>query len=323
MSPKKKKDDPSTADATDATNLPDDLAFPASLTSKWESLRQLEERFRCKICYDLFRDPVMTSCGHHFCSLCVRQYYVYHQKCPQCERENLESQLRTDRDLKDILVLLCRVVLPDLEKEKVTIPNSSTPVPKTPVRRSPSPKPSTSKTPQRPPRPASPQPSTSRVTLEPETPAQGPSCPVCNAQVEAKRMNTHLDLCLNGLEDPELSKSTTKKTPQMPLTSPKPASPSPQKTFSFTQPPPKSCAISRPQTLVKRVEMKPAQKLVYHLLKDGELKRKLREAGLPTDGDKKALIARHQRFCVIWNSQIDLVSVVFLVFSAISSKFYF
>ncbi len=52
------------------------------------------------------------------------------------------------------------------------------------------------------------------------------------------------------------------------------------------------------------------QKLVYHLLKESELRKRLKEKGLDAKGDKRTLIARHQRFAALWNSQCDLVSFV-------------
>lgn len=31
----------------------------------------LEPRFECPICLTWLRDPVLTSCGHKFCSQCI------------------------------------------------------------------------------------------------------------------------------------------------------------------------------------------------------------------------------------------------------------
>ncbi len=55
--------------------------------------------------------------------------------------------------------------------------------------------------------------------------------------------------------------------------------------------------------------MKPMQKIVYHLVKDADLRKKLREEGLDTKGDRKTLIARHQKFVLLWNAQCDSVSL--------------
>ena len=40
-------------------------------------------------------------------------------------------------------------------------------------------------------------------------------------------------------------------------------------------------------------------------MKDGEIKRRLSEVGLPTQGDRRALIRRHQEFTLLYNTQCD------------------
>ena len=54
--------------------------------------------------------------------------------------------------------------------------------------------------------------------------------------------------------------------------------------------------------------MRPIRKTVYHLVKETELRKLLREAGLDAKGDKTSLVKRHQRFAAIWNTQCQLVS---------------
>ena len=40
-------------------------------------------------------------------------------------------------------------------------------------------------------------------------------------------------------------------------------------------------------------------------MKDVEIKRRLSEVGLPTQGDRRALIRRHQEFTLLYNTQCD------------------
>lgn len=58
---------------------------------------------------------------------------------------------------------------------------------------------------------------------------------------------------------------------------------------------------------LNKPKMKPVQKVVYHLMKESELRKKLKDEGLDTKGDKKTLIQRHQRFAVLWNAQCQSV----------------
>eukprot|EP00058_Branchiostoma_floridae_P014243 XP_002599731.1 hypothetical protein BRAFLDRAFT_105169 [Branchiostoma floridae] len=46
-------------------------------------------------------------------------------------------------------------------------------------------------------------------------------------------------------------------------------------------------------------------KLVYNLMSDKDLRKRLKEKGLSTQGDRQALIARHHEFVLRYNSQCD------------------
>ncbi|KAK4297804.1 hypothetical protein Pmani_029808 [Petrolisthes manimaculis] len=47
-------------------------------------------------------------------------------------------------------------------------------------------------------------------------------------------------------------------------------------------------------------------KLVYSLLNDKQLKQKLREAGLGTQGDRSTLVTRHKRYTTLYNAECDV-----------------
>ncbi|CAD6199306.1 unnamed protein product [Caenorhabditis auriculariae] len=46
-----------------------------------------EEDFCCSICLDVFIDPVITTCGHTFCSFCISQHTILHHNCPMCRQK--------------------------------------------------------------------------------------------------------------------------------------------------------------------------------------------------------------------------------------------
>ncbi|XP_054269395.1 E3 ubiquitin-protein ligase RAD18-like [Macrosteles quadrilineatus] len=57
---------------------------------------------------------------------------------------------------------------------------------------------------------------------------------------------------------------------------------------------------------VKNVpKRKPLAKMVWHMMAEKDLRKKLKEYGLNTQGDKKSLIARIQRYIVLYNSECD------------------
>ncbi|XP_029971268.1 tripartite motif containing 105 [Salarias fasciatus] len=59
----------------------------------------LREDLTCAICCDLFRDPVMLTCMHHFCKLCISRYWRGTQgpvTCPQCRKEFSSKHFQTN-----------------------------------------------------------------------------------------------------------------------------------------------------------------------------------------------------------------------------------
>lgn len=55
----------------------------------------------------------------------------------------------------------------------------------------------------------------------------------------------------------------------------------------------------------ERSQRKFLPKLVYHLLSDKEIKKKLKEHGLSTSGNRQALIRRHKNFIILYNANCD------------------
>lgn len=57
-------------------------------------LAPLESSLRCQVCKDFFDNPVITSCSHTFCSLCIRRCLSTEGKCPVCRSADQELKLR-------------------------------------------------------------------------------------------------------------------------------------------------------------------------------------------------------------------------------------
>ncbi|KAL4649212.1 zinc-binding protein A33-like isoform X1 [Arapaima gigas] len=59
----------------------------------------LKEELTCAICCDLFTEPVMLGCMHHFCKACISTYWKGLRgrvSCPQCRQEFSSHQLHTN-----------------------------------------------------------------------------------------------------------------------------------------------------------------------------------------------------------------------------------
>uniref|UniRef100_A0A8C6WNP6 Uncharacterized protein n=1 Tax=Neogobius melanostomus TaxID=47308 RepID=A0A8C6WNP6_9GOBI len=70
------------------------------------ALEELQSELTCPVCLELFRDPVILECGHHFCQKCIIQCWEVKAEellnCPKC-RKSCARKLRPNS-------LLCNVV---------------------------------------------------------------------------------------------------------------------------------------------------------------------------------------------------------------------
>lgn len=81
-------------------DLPDStdwLETPLSLLAPFES------SLRCQVCKDFFDNPVITSCSHTFCSLCIRRCLSAEGKCPACRSSDQELKLRRNWAVQELV----------------------------------------------------------------------------------------------------------------------------------------------------------------------------------------------------------------------------
>lgn len=81
-------------------DLPDSTDW---LNSSLPALAPLESALRCQICKDFFNNPVITSCSHTFCSLCIRRCLSAEGKCPACRSSDQEVKLRRNWAVQEIV----------------------------------------------------------------------------------------------------------------------------------------------------------------------------------------------------------------------------
>ncbi|KAM6989156.1 E3 ubiquitin-protein ligase TRIM39-like [Tautogolabrus adspersus] len=64
---------------------------------------KLEEKLCCPVCHDIFQDPVMLSCSHSFCRVCVHRWRDKgNQECPVCKRRQSNELLPPNLVLRDL-----------------------------------------------------------------------------------------------------------------------------------------------------------------------------------------------------------------------------
>lgn len=84
-----------------------DIPDPSDwIDSKLSGLKEIDETLRCHICKEFFTAPMITGCGHTFCSLCIQRYLTNtSQRCPTCMQEQQISQLRKNVTVETLVEL--------------------------------------------------------------------------------------------------------------------------------------------------------------------------------------------------------------------------
>src|SRR6266536_757881 len=88
-------------------NIPMDSTFDVPDSTDWlptplADLARVEASLRCQVCKDFFNTPMITSCSHTFCSLCIRRCLSIDGKCPACRTGEQEIKLRRNWAVQEI-----------------------------------------------------------------------------------------------------------------------------------------------------------------------------------------------------------------------------
>jgi DNA repair protein Rad18 len=83
----------------------DDVSDPSDWrTTSVPGLLPLDSNLRCLICKDFYSAPVITTCQHTFCSLCIRRSLSAEPVCPTCRATNIsDSGLRQNKVVEDLV----------------------------------------------------------------------------------------------------------------------------------------------------------------------------------------------------------------------------
>ena len=83
-------------------------SYDVADSSDWLStplapLSAVESGLRCQVCKDFYNTPMMTSCSHTFCSLCIRRCLTSDGKCPSCRTPDQELRLRRNWAIEELV----------------------------------------------------------------------------------------------------------------------------------------------------------------------------------------------------------------------------
>lgn len=294
-----------------ATNNTYDVSDPTD----WQgtplaSLTQVEHSLRCHVCKDFFESPMITTCCHTFCSLCIRRALGTDAKCPLCRTTDQVSSLRVNHAIReavdvftgsrDAMLQFARQAAAgvpattpkrkaDQEADETSIPKRTRMSTRSSSARAS--RATAAMMEQEADRPEE----TEDEPYVPGTPAHGPvqqsqcqltrkaddglvECPICQWRMEPQKVDRHLDTDCPG-----------EPRPQPVRTKPK--------TFGF------STARQTSNTPTVTYERLPL--LNFTLLNESKLKKKLMDAGISAQGNKLAMERRYKEWALMWNANCD------------------
>ncbi|KIX08751.1 DNA repair protein rad18 [Rhinocladiella mackenziei CBS 650.93] len=294
------------------------------LSTPLAALAPLDSSLRCQVCKDFFTTPMITSCSHTFCSLCIRRYLSQEGRCPACRESDQEIKLRRNWVVEELVAnfnvsrkgLLAfaknaaqkpgediepgrpkkRRKVAEVTSNGVGIERRST--------RSQSRRMASDDGQQSLPSPqeaAHDSEDEGGVYEDQETgssnfingnsePNDGlVECPCCRRRMKETLINSHLDKCIVG----------ESHTPQD--DSPSPAPPNRQ-----IAPPGTIAYAQKPRA--KQSERLPF--INYSLLNETALRKKLRDLGIPNHGPKDLMRRRHTEWVNLWNANCDSTNPV-------------
>uniref|UniRef100_H3DAW2 RING-type E3 ubiquitin transferase n=1 Tax=Tetraodon nigroviridis TaxID=99883 RepID=H3DAW2_TETNG len=282
------------------------LQMEPDLPPNLAALKNVDNLLRCPICFDFLNITMMTKCSHNFCSLCIRKFFSYKLLCPVCNTQASEQDLRNNRLLDDLVTSFQHA-----RQQLLKVVFESPPIsPKTPA-----------------------------SAVKCKTPREkGQTCQssfLSNYFQKKPKTSPIKEPCLHGsvaqsggekeTSDRHRSKEDTACNSH--TSAPEAAhSSSPSKDIKpVIKVECPVCSVSVPQhfinkhldTCLTRGEKKeslrsslgktrrPLGKLVYNLLSIQELKKRLKECHLSTQGSRDQLIKRHQNYVQIYNAECD------------------
>ncbi|XP_056380965.1 E3 ubiquitin-protein ligase RAD18 isoform X3 [Hyla sarda] len=275
-------------------------------------LQELEDLLHCGICFDYFNIAMMIpQCSHNYCSLCIRKFLSYKTQCPTCCVAVTESELRNNRLLDDLVRTFASA-------RKYLSQSLSVTSPQTPQDHS-----------------------TGKLASSKRQLFAGKDIKQENKSMDtflvksskkiSNRSYSATDDVMDATLDGELSapSSSTIKVKQEPgvmdQTSEEVSPPNtPSTSLAKVKVECPVCGVGileqyinnhldgcltrdeKKESLRSSVQKrKPVAKVVYNLLSERDLRKRLKEVGLSTHGSKKQMIRRHQEFVHMYNAQCD------------------
>ncbi|KAF6825464.1 DNA repair protein [Colletotrichum plurivorum] len=276
------------------------------LATPLPGLSTVEAALRCQICKDFFKTPMLTSCSHTFCSLCIRRALSNDGKCPLCRASDEPHKLRSNWSMEEVVESFNKARKEMLQFAR-TAGQRAAAGPSSPKRKHAEDPATSGQQPEakrlrssarltrsRSGQNAAPVQQEENDVYQPEevdeddeagdetfAPDDGMvPCPICQTRMKQFQVFRHLDTC-PGQQPQTAPRSSSSRTPT-------PNTPAGRPPYQRQAPPP---------------ERLPA--LNYSMLKDVALRKKMSDLGLSTNGARLHLEKRHKEWITLWNANCD------------------
>ncbi|OBT89028.1 DNA repair protein rad18 [Pseudogymnoascus sp. 03VT05] len=270
---------------------PQDTSFDVPDPTDWkgtalQGFAAVESPMRCQVCKEFMITPMMTSCGHTFCSLCIRRCLANDGLCPACRTPDQELKLRANKSMGEVIEAFKQIRGPALEIAKMP-PALSDPGSQKRKRDA-----SISNS-----QDLEKRRTRSSARIASQEPLENPmeatyieqsdgvyddglvACPICSARMKEYLVNGHIDTsCPAPPSDHSSSKPNNISNPSVTT----------------------NLRLQRPS-----FEPTPLPTLNYSLLNDTNLRKKLKDLGISSIGNRPHLERRHREWVTLWNSNCD------------------
>ncbi|CAI4037640.1 hypothetical protein SMKI_03G1180 [Saccharomyces mikatae IFO 1815] len=305
-------------------------------TTSIPNLYQLDTLLRCHICKDFLKVPVLTPCGHTFCSLCIRTHLNNQPNCPLCLYEFRESLLRSEFLVNEIIQCYTDVrssLLNALKIQKpITTPGNNkgrNPQDSSLIELTSESENESSNaadddlqivaTSERKPAkrsmtdilPLSSKPSkrnfamfrSERIKRKSKSNDQMAQCPICQQFYPLKSLEkTHLDECLTLQslgKKPNVSPNFIQDSKTQGKETPRLKSQTPEVDRSHSD---KTSHVDKYLNSMISAEHQRLPKINFTSMTQSQIKQKLSSLGLSTNGTRQNMIRRYNHYEMIWNS---------------------
>ena len=287
-------------------------------------LAPIESALRCQMCKEFFDTPMITSCSHTFCSLCIRRYLSQEGRCPACRSGDQENKLRRNWVVEELVASFTaereRLLAfgRDAARRSEEAEEDVSPRPK--KRRKVQANDGSQSQPNGLERRSTRSQSrkeivqASQQSLEEEEPTVADSeadseddegdeassailqpkrgeaqdglvaCPMCGTRMKEEAVFPHLDTCTGDAKNSQPTSSQALSNAH--------SQPPNRQSLAYTQPGTKSTKSRLPT-------------LAYSMLNDNALRKKLKELGINNIGPKLLLQKRHTEWINLWNANDD------------------